>query len=119
MVFSGDMVRSMDIGELMQEASVQVFGTLVQPPRGKEAKWTPRYGFELNVEHWELIGKSDSSIAGRLVFKEYEKEVEDPDAASTSSNSAVVAITSGQKVLFDLRHLVHRQHKPSIYLRLR
>eukprot|EP00013_Stygamoeba_regulata_P012992 CAMPEP_0177681416 /NCGR_PEP_ID=MMETSP0447-20121125/30707_1 /TAXON_ID=0 /ORGANISM="Stygamoeba regulata, Strain BSH-02190019" /LENGTH=705 /DNA_ID=CAMNT_0019190837 /DNA_START=67 /DNA_END=2184 /DNA_ORIENTATION=+ len=119
MVFAGEMVQSVDINELMQEASVHVFGTLVQPPPGKEAKWTPRYGFELNVEHWELIGKSDSSIAGRLVFKEYEKEEEEAAAASTSSNSAVVAITSGQKVLFDLRYLVHRQHTPSIYLRLR
>ncbi len=43
---------------LYREASVGLWGTLYAPPPGKECPG----GLELQVEYWELIGKSDPDI---------------------------------------------------------
>eukprot|EP01095_Lingulamoeba_sp_RSL-Kostka_P001112 TRINITY_DN1159_c0_g1_i1.p1 TRINITY_DN1159_c0_g1~~TRINITY_DN1159_c0_g1_i1.p1 ORF type:complete len:668 (+),score=284.11 TRINITY_DN1159_c0_g1_i1:96-2099(+) len=78
--------------DLIREACITVCGNVTRPPKKNHA---PYSGLEIQVEYWELLGKSDISLEERL---------------NRESNVSV---------LFDQRHLALRQEELGYYLKLR
>jgi asparaginyl-tRNA synthetase len=58
-VLSGDLAKTYDARTLCREASVEIFGVLMQDDRAKG-------GVELQADYWRLIGKSSEELENRF-----------------------------------------------------